>query len=143
MSCVRGRFTEKLFSLLRAMPSLRRSLSWLVVVVVVGSCQCSEFINFPYGGRNNKLFIPTGYTLGKALPLYVMLHGKHISVYLCSDIIIITGCTQSPDDFARGITDVILLFICLGTEMNEYAEKNVFLVLYPEQTSTANSNKCW
>lgn len=41
------------------------------------------------------------------------------------------GCTQNPTDFAA------------GTQMNVFAEKYNFYVLYPEQTSSANANKCW
>lgn len=41
------------------------------------------------------------------------------------------GCTQSPDDFAA------------GTEMNAYAERNRFFVVYPEQPVSANLSKCW
>ena len=37
------------------------------------------------GGLNYKLYVPSSY-VGKSLPLLVMLH----------------GCTQSPDDFAAG-----------------------------------------
>ncbi|TGX50291.1 PHB depolymerase family esterase [Sphingomonas gei] len=49
------------------------------------------------------------------MPLIVMLH----------------GCTQSPEDFAR------------GTGMNRLADELGFLVAYPQQSSTANAQKCW
>jgi poly(hydroxyalkanoate) depolymerase family esterase len=66
------------------------------------------------GGRTYKLYVPSSY-VGQALPLLVMLH----------------GCTQSPDDFAA------------GTRMNNLAEEHTFLVAYPAQTRTANASKCW
>ncbi len=46
-------------------------------------------------------------------------------------IIMLHGCTQSAEDFAR------------GTRMNELAEEEGFVVAYPEQTQAGNAQKCW
>jgi poly(hydroxyalkanoate) depolymerase family esterase len=68
------------------------------------------------GTRPYKLYVPSSYREnGPALPLIVMLH----------------GCTQSPDDFAA------------GTRMNVVAEEQSFLVAYPGQIQSANQSKCW
>jgi poly(hydroxyalkanoate) depolymerase family esterase len=67
------------------------------------------------GVRRYKLFVPGSYNGSKALPLVVMLH----------------GCTQDPDDVAR------------GTQLNAVAEEKSVLVVYPEQPATANPKKCW
>ena len=66
------------------------------------------------GGRDYKLFIPAGVGV-KPMPLVVMLH----------------GCTQDPDDFAA------------GTAMNDLAQAQGFLVLYPAQSQQANPQRCW
>ncbi|MEH2527184.1 MULTISPECIES: extracellular catalytic domain type 1 short-chain-length polyhydroxyalkanoate depolymerase [unclassified Bradyrhizobium] len=68
----------------------------------------------PAGSRAYRLFIPSRYQ-EQPLPLVVMLH----------------GCTQSPDDFAA------------GTRMNFLAEEQNCFVAYPAQPSQANQAKCW
>ncbi len=64
-----------------------------------------------------KLYVPASYEANSnaTVPLLVMLH----------------GCTQSPDDFAA------------GTRMNALADIHGFLVAYPAQSANANGSKCW
>ena len=66
------------------------------------------------GTRRYKLYVPSSYS-GRELPLLVMLH----------------GCTQSPDDAAA------------GTGFNQLAEERGWLMLYPAQAQAANRQKCW
>lgn len=78
----------------------------------------SQFITRRYanepGERDYMLFVPSAYA-GQPLPLIVMLH----------------GCQQDPRDFAT------------GTRMNELAEENDCLVVYPAQSPFANRSLCW
>jgi poly(hydroxyalkanoate) depolymerase family esterase len=78
-----------------------------------GQFLAQSFTN-PFGTRPYKLYVPHGYQ-GQKVPLIVMLH----------------GCTQSPDDFAA------------GTGMNAAADAAVCLAAYPGQTRKANMQKCW
>jgi poly(hydroxyalkanoate) depolymerase family esterase len=76
------------------------------------------FREYQYAGEGGalayKLFVPAGREIA-GLPLIVMLH----------------GCTQSPDDFAR------------GTRMNALAQEHGYVVAYPAQSNTQNANRCW
>ena len=65
------------------------------------------------GKMSYMLYLPSGMT--DAMPLVIMLH----------------GCTQGPEDFAR------------GTAMNALAEEMGFIVAYPRQTAAANMQRCW
>ncbi|SMF89243.1 esterase, PHB depolymerase family [Azospirillum oryzae] len=66
------------------------------------------------GTRAYKLYVPANRGDGLR-PLVVMLH----------------GCTQSPDDFSA------------GTRMNAFAERHGIFVAYPEQPASANAQRCW
>jgi poly(hydroxyalkanoate) depolymerase family esterase len=80
-----------------------------------------EFVTRTYanatGRRAYKLYVPARYSADASdpVPMVVMLH----------------GCTQSPDDFAT------------GTRMNTLADEHGFLVVYPAQAANANGSKCW
>lgn len=69
----------------------------------------------PEGTRRYKLFVPASRDASKPAPLAVMLH----------------GCTQDPDDFAR------------GSRFNEAAAEHGVIVAWPEQPSASQPMKCW
>eukprot|EP01125_Pyxidicula_operculata_P015058 TRINITY_DN508_c0_g1_i1.p1 TRINITY_DN508_c0_g1~~TRINITY_DN508_c0_g1_i1.p1 ORF type:complete len:532 (+),score=125.15 TRINITY_DN508_c0_g1_i1:1319-2914(+) len=92
-----------------------RKLHVFVIFIAVLQCVYGGYTTFSYGGRANKLFVPSNYDSSKSYPLFVMLH----------------GCTQDPDTFSA------------GTKMNTYGEQFGLIVLYPLQPSSANMNKCW
>lgn len=66
-----------------------------------------------YGGLDYRLYVPPGARPG--MPLVVMLH----------------GCTQTPEDFAT------------GAGMNRLADRHGVLVAYPAQSQSANAQRCW
>lgn len=67
------------------------------------------------GSRTYKVYVPTSLDTKKAPALVLMLH----------------GCQQSADDFAR------------GTRIEKWAEKEGFIALLPEQNLAYNPFKCW
>jgi len=67
------------------------------------------------GTRRYKLFIPANHDAAHPTPLVVMLH----------------GCTQDPDDFAR------------GTRFNALAAEAGVIVAWPEQPAANHPQKCW
>jgi poly(hydroxyalkanoate) depolymerase family esterase len=66
------------------------------------------------GSRDFQLYVPASAN-GEPNALIVMLH----------------GCTQTPEDFAA------------GTAMNALAEAHGFIVAYPAQSRGANQQTCW
>lgn len=68
----------------------------------------------PDGALGYRLYVPASRP-GAALPLIVMLH----------------GCTQTPEDFAA------------GTGMNALAEEFGCVIAYPAQPMMANAQRCW
>ncbi len=63
-----------------------------------------------------KLFLPASQKgTFQPMPLLIMLH----------------GCSQTPDDFAQ------------GTAMNRLALEHGWMIAYPRQTRAANRKKCW
>jgi poly(hydroxyalkanoate) depolymerase family esterase len=112
------------------MPKLLRLLLVLALAIVICLIQFVQFAphahassgtftqytyNGPAGSRPYYVYTPANYQVGTAVPMIVMLH----------------GCTQTPTDFAA------------GTQMNTLADQDQFIVVYPQQTSTYNSEECW
>jgi poly(hydroxyalkanoate) depolymerase family esterase len=69
----------------------------------------------PEGSQKYELYIPSSYRAGTAVPLVVALH----------------GCTQSADQFR------------LLTRWDVQAEAHGFIVVFPQQDSSANNFTCW
>lgn len=92
----------------------RGPLATAAIPVVQGAQFLSLHHRGATGQRDYRLYIPARRPDGP-MPLVVMLH----------------GCTQTPEDFAT------------GTGMNALAEEFGCMVAYPAQPSGANIQKCW
>jgi len=87
----------------------------LFVSVVSSFCTPElESLTTPYGTIEFKVYVPSSYS-GESVPLVVMLH----------------GCSQNADMIAE------------GTMWNELAEREGFIVLYPQQSTLRNVQGCW
>lgn len=77
------------------------------------SAAAGTYTGESYGGRYYGKYVPSTYDGSEAVPLVMMLH----------------GCTQSGDGFKD------------ETQMNQVAEQEGFISIYPEETEGINS--CW
>ncbi len=111
-------------SVAEALPQLQRSLPTMrmpglrpSVVPAHPLPSGAAFLSGSYTGgagtRPYRLYVPSHRAM--RMPLLVMLH----------------GCTQTPEDFAA------------GTRMNTLAEAAGLVVLYPAQVASANQQRCW
>ncbi|RJE78730.1 PHB depolymerase family esterase [Paracoccus sp. JM45] len=83
-------------------------------VVPEGASFAEDSFSCAAGTRRFRTYVPASAKKG-ATGLVLMLH----------------GCTQSPEDFAA------------GTGMNALADKQGFIVVYPHQTRGDNAQSCW
>jgi poly(hydroxyalkanoate) depolymerase family esterase len=103
---------------------MRRALTFVVAAAVAALLAAAaggssgRFEQRTYTGAAGSLdywlYVPSGYS-GQRVPLVVVLH----------------GCSQDAASIAR------------DTEFNAYAERDTFLVAYPNQPSSANAGQCW
>ncbi|KFA94525.1 extracellular catalytic domain type 1 short-chain-length polyhydroxyalkanoate depolymerase [Archangium violaceum] len=105
----------------RSLGAFWRMGAWLLVLFALSGtpAQAGSWVHGSYtnlwGTRGFQLWVPDGYVPGQRIPLVVGLH----------------GCLQNPDQFA-GLT-----------RLNEKADAETFLVLYPNQSTTSNGTQCW
>lgn len=91
----------------------------LALTLIAGVAQAGHWVHREYwswsGSRFYQVWIPDGYTPGQPMPMVVALH----------------GCLENPDQFAE------------LTRLNQKADSEGFIVLYPNQASYANASQCW
>ncbi|MDR0831927.1 MAG: PHB depolymerase family esterase [Bacillales bacterium] len=87
----------------------------LLVTPIKEAKAAGTFYSSTLNGRAYRYYVPGSYSSTKATPLFVMLH----------------GATQTATTFAE------------ATKMNTLAEQKGFIVLYPEQSMSANASLSW
>jgi poly(hydroxyalkanoate) depolymerase family esterase len=100
--------------------SLKRITNSLVLlafltVAAYGGTWAGGAVKNSSGSLDYKLWVSSGYQKGKSVPLLLLLH----------------GCSQKAEDLAA------------MSGMNDLADRNNFLVAYPEQAAAANPLRCW
>lgn len=98
----------------RAGVALPRNSTPIVPAVPEGARFEHRNYQCTHGGRDYRLYVPAAHAKG-VRGVIVMLH----------------GCTQTPEDFA------------VGTGMNAHADRHGFVIAYPEQARTENAALCW
>jgi poly(hydroxyalkanoate) depolymerase family esterase len=97
----------------------RHLLSVMTLALLSGAAHggtwASGTVKNSSGTLDYKLWAPSDYRKDRPVPLVLMLH----------------GCMQKAEDLAS------------ISGMNDLADKNKFLVVYPEQAVAANPIKCW
>ncbi|KAB2541386.1 esterase [Salipiger aestuarii] len=109
-----GRHTGGLAGLMARMPNAGAGAAPAHTAVPQGAPFLQDTYTGPAGSRMYRTYVPASAKAG-AGGVIMMLH----------------GCTQSPEDFAA------------GTGMNELAEKHGFVVIYPAQSRGDNAQSCW
>ncbi len=84
------------------------------IILPEGAAFRAETYSGPTGSRAYRHYVPASASDGVE-GIVLMLH----------------GCTQTPEDFA------------IGTKMNALAEAHRLVVIYPEQARGANAQTCW
>lgn len=109
-----GAVMKQLRAMQSLMPGTAAKARAISLSIPVGAQYLSRTHRSTAGSRGYKLYLPASHPK-RPKGLILMLH----------------GCTQSPDDFAA------------GTHMNALAEKHGLAVAYPAQTRGHNAASCW
>lgn len=87
----------------------------------------SSILKIPVGAK----FLDGSYTCTAGTRTYKLYVPSSLSHHRPGLIVMLHGCTQNAIDFAT------------GTGMNEFAETERMIIVYPNQVKKANSSGCW